>query len=253
LALTLAVSGAALAQTPPPGAPAPPVAGHGHRNGFEHMLRALNLTSTQHQQIMQLMQQYHQAHPRGSAHDAAAEKQLHASILNVLTPQQQAQFRSQMTAMRAKERGEREGGRGEAMRGPMRGITLSDSQKAQIKTLREMMHRQYRTQLLNILTPEQKAQYQKNVAGRMRSGGNMQRGRAGMMAGITLTADQKAKIEALMASFRQAHQGSRPDAAARKAMREQILQILTPEQQAQFKANAAKMYRGGPFTPDVKG
>lgn len=255
LALTLAVSGAALAQTPAPSAAAPPVAEHARHNGFGRILRALNLTPAQHQQIAQLMQRYHRAHPRGSMHDRAAEKQLHASILNVLTPQQRAQFKTHMRAMRAepvREHGERDDRSGTHMRGPMNGITLSHTQQAQIKTLREQFRaarQQYRRQLLDVLTPQQQAQYQKNTAA-MRAG-PFRGGHMGLMAGITLTADQQAKIQALMATFRQAHAGSRPDPAARHALRDQVLQVLTAEQRAQFKANAHKMKRGGgPFTPD---
>lgn len=71
-----------------------------------------------------------------------------------------------------------------------------------------------------------------------------------MMAGITLTADQRTQIQSLMAAFREAHRNARPDASARQALHDQILQILTPEQQAQFKANVERMQRGGPFAPD---
>ena len=202
---------------------------------------------------MQLIQQYHRAHPRGSAHDPAAEKQLHASILSILTPQQQTQFKARMEAMRAEaghgHNWERRGGPEARMRGPMNGITLSAAQKAEMKTLRE----QFRTQSFNVLTPAQQAQYRQNTAA-MSAGGALRREGGGMMAGITLTVDQQAKIKALMASFRQAHEGMRPDPAARQALRTQIMQVLTPAQQVRFKANADNMKRdGGPFAPDPGG
>ncbi|MDP9111805.1 MAG: hypothetical protein M3M96_09255, partial [Candidatus Eremiobacteraeota bacterium] len=194
-----------------------------------------------------LTKAYHQAHPKGSAHDPAAEKQLHTSIMNVLTPEQQAKFSAQRAAMRA---GPQE--IHAPMAGPMSGISLTDAQKAQIQALTK----QYRAQVRNVLTPEQRAQYQNRTesmppaGSHMRDGGGFRAQHAGMMSGITLTAEQKMKIESLMAAFRQAHRGSPPDAAARQAFHEQILQVLTPEQQAQFKANAQRMQRGGPFSPD---
>lgn len=244
LAFALAASSAVIAQTPP--APGSPTSAQRH-GAFNRALRSLDLTPDQLQQIAQLTKAYHQAHPKGSAHDPAAEKQLHAAIMNVLTPEQQAKFSAQRAAMRA---GPQE--IHPRMAEPMSGISLTDAQKAQIQALTQ----QYRAQILNVLTPEQKAQYQKNSAGmpdagtQMRKGGGFRAPGASMMSGITLTAEQKMKIESLMAAFRQAHRGSPPDAAARQAFHEQILQVLTPEQQAQFKANAQRMQRGGPFSPD---
>lgn len=254
LALSLAASSAVFAQTPP--LPELPASAHGVHGAFNRALRSLNLTPAQQQQIAQLTQAYHQAHPRGSAHDPAAEKQLHVSIMNVLTPQQQAQFAEQLSAMRGAPGapGMRPGPEMRAG-GPMNGIALSDAQKTQIRALTQ----QYRTQILNVLTPEQRAQYQRNTSGMQPAGaqpgdrGGLRGANAGMMAGITLTADQQSKIRSLMTAFHAAHQGSRPDAAARQALHAQILQVLTPEQQAKFKANSEKMQReGGPFAPDPK-
>lgn len=243
LALALAASSAVLAQkTPAPEMPASQNAGmHGRHGAMNRALRSLNLTTAQQQQITRLMQQYHQAHPAGSAHDPIAQQQLHASILAILTPEQRAQLTSQLS----------EAGPEMRENGPMNGITLSDAQKAQLKALRDRYH----AQMLAILTPEQKAQFEKNAVVKpagipARAGGAYDRHMGGMIAGITLSADQQAKIQTLMAAFRQAHQGSRPDPAARQALRDHILQILTPEQQVQYKANAERLQRGGPFTPD---
>ena len=65
---------------------------------------------------------------------------------------------------------------------------------------------------------------------------------------LNLTPDQRQKIDALMAQYRQAHpRGSTPDPAARKALRDQIFSILTPAQQAQLRANM-QAAAGGDFT-----
>lgn len=65
------------------------------------------------------------------------------------------------------------------------------------------------------------------------------------MQGLNLTADQQARIKALAKQFHQNHpKGSPPDAAARDAFHQQIMSILTPAQQAQFKANLAQMHPG---------
>lgn len=65
------------------------------------------------------------------------------------------------------------------------------------------------------------------------------------MKGLNLSADQQARIKALAKQFHQDHpKGSPPDAAARDAFHQQIMSILTPAQQAQFKANLAQMHPG---------
>lgn len=51
---------------------------------------ALNLTDDQRSQIHQLIAQYRQAHPAGSAPDPQAREQLHQKILEVLTPDQRS-------------------------------------------------------------------------------------------------------------------------------------------------------------------
>lgn len=63
-----------------------------------------------------------------------------------------------------------------------------------------------------------------------------------MFQGVNLTAQQKTQIHQLMTQFHQQHpKGSQPDPQARKAMHDQIMNLLTPAQQAQVKANMAKM------------
>ena len=69
---------------------------------------------------------------------------------------------------------------------------------------------------------------------------NAQQGRGGMSHlydNLNLTSDQRQKIDALIAQYRQAHpHGSTPDPAARKALRDQIFAILTPTQQNQLRS-----------------
>ncbi len=88
-----------------PSAPAPassPGQWQGHRGhgGYMRMMRGLNLSDQQHARIRQIMQQYRQAHPRGSRPDPQARAQLRTQIMNVLTPQQQTQLKQQMQQMR---------------------------------------------------------------------------------------------------------------------------------------------------------
>jgi Spy/CpxP family protein refolding chaperone len=52
----------------------------------------LNLSDQQRSQIRQLMMQFRQSHPRGSAPDMPAREQLHQQILSVLTPEQRTQL-----------------------------------------------------------------------------------------------------------------------------------------------------------------
>ena len=73
---------------------------YGHRHfAFGWMMRGLNLTDQQRAKLRQLMQQYRQAHPRGSAFDPKARQQLHAQMLAVLTPQQRAQLKQNLQRM----------------------------------------------------------------------------------------------------------------------------------------------------------
>jgi Spy/CpxP family protein refolding chaperone len=62
-----------------------------------------------------------------------------------------------------------------------------------------------------------------------------------MFKNLNLTQDQQSKIQTIMQQYRAAHpQGSTPDPAARKAMRDQIDAVLTPQQQDQLKAEREK-------------
>lgn len=103
----------ALAQQAPPATAAPGAQqwqGHrgGHR-GFMRMFRDLNLSDQQKTQIQSIVQQYRQAHPRGSQPDPQARKQMRDQIMNVLTPQQRTQLQQKMQQMHErhdKEQGE---------------------------------------------------------------------------------------------------------------------------------------------------
>lgn len=58
------------------------------------------------------------------------------------------------------------------------------------------------------------------------------------MQGLNLTADQKSRLKALMTQYHAAHpKGSAPDVQARETLHQQMMSVLTPQQQAQFKAN----------------
>ncbi len=63
-----------------------------------------------------------------------------------------------------------------------------------------------------------------------------------LMIELNLTDAQKQKIQDLMRTYRAAHpDGGMPGATDRQALHDQILRVLTPVQQAQFKAHLAAM------------
>ena len=102
LALAMGLPIAGCAQQTPAQAPVSSPAGeHHHHNGMMRMLRGVNLTPQQKTQLQNMMQQYHQSHPKGSAPDPAARKALHQQMMNVLTPAQQAQVKQNMQQMRS--------------------------------------------------------------------------------------------------------------------------------------------------------
>jgi Spy/CpxP family protein refolding chaperone len=75
--------------------------GHNRRNGFMRELRALNLNDQQKAQIKQIVTQFRQAHPRGSAPDPQAREQMRAQVMSVLTPAQRQQLQQEMAQSRA--------------------------------------------------------------------------------------------------------------------------------------------------------
>lgn len=157
----------ALAQTAPG---APPAAGVPHHHGMR-MLHGITLSDAQKAQIKTLMQQYHSAHPKGSAPDPAARQALDAQIRNLLTPAQQAQFDQNIQAARANGAGEgREGG----MMERFAQLNLTDAQKTQIQNLMTQFRAAHpkgsppdatarqalRDQINAVLTPAQRSQLQ---------------------------------------------------------------------------------------------
>jgi Spy/CpxP family protein refolding chaperone len=91
----------AIAQTQQ--APPPAQSQHG-----DHMMRHfsdLNLSDAQKSQIKSIMESYRQAHPKGSAPDPDARKQLREQINGVLTPDQQTQLKADEARMRAQRQG----------------------------------------------------------------------------------------------------------------------------------------------------
>jgi len=78
------------------------------------------------------------------------------------------------------------------------------------------------------------------------------------LRGITLTDAQKQQMMQLRTAYKTAHpKGSTPDPAARKALRDQMLGILTPDQRTQYDANVKQMRENhknagnGPFAPNA--
>jgi len=113
LATALAVPVAGFAQVQPSPAPlGQPGQAQRHHGGFGFMraMRGLNLSSQQQSQIQQLVQQYRQAHPKGSTPDPQSRKDLRTKVMAVLTPAQQAQLKTQMEQRKA-QFGRERGGR----------------------------------------------------------------------------------------------------------------------------------------------
>jgi len=70
-----------------------------------HRFDDLNLSDQQKQQIQTLMQNYRQAHPRGSAPDPDARKQLRDQVDAILTPDQRAQLKADEAKFREQRQG----------------------------------------------------------------------------------------------------------------------------------------------------
>jgi Spy/CpxP family protein refolding chaperone len=108
-ALSLAAPALALAQSAAISDATQPVApsaqpsgqpGSHHHHGMSAMLRNLNLSQQQQDQIKTLITSYKQAHPEGSQPDPAARKQLKDQILAVLTPDQRAKLEAEKQTWR---------------------------------------------------------------------------------------------------------------------------------------------------------
>ncbi|MDQ2681581.1 MAG: hypothetical protein M3Y21_11285 [Candidatus Eremiobacteraeota bacterium] len=104
---TLALPLVALADGSAPGTTTSVTAQHPHRhhrNPFMSALHSVNLTADQKTQMKSLMTTYKQSHPKGSAPDRAGRKQLHDSMVNLLTPAQRTQFDQKLQVMRSKHK-----------------------------------------------------------------------------------------------------------------------------------------------------
>jgi Spy/CpxP family protein refolding chaperone len=101
MATALAVPAIGFAQVQPaPGQAQQETGSQRHGGGFR-FLKDLNLTQQQQAQIDQIRQQYRQAHPKGSARDPQAMKDMRDKMMAVLTPAQQAQLKTDMQKRRA--------------------------------------------------------------------------------------------------------------------------------------------------------
>ena len=74
-------------------APAPPAQSQ-HGDRMMRHFSNLNLSDQQKSQIQTLVQNFRQAHPKGSTPDPDARKALRSQIETVLTPDQRAQFKA---------------------------------------------------------------------------------------------------------------------------------------------------------------
>jgi Spy/CpxP family protein refolding chaperone len=97
IAAGLALPAVAQDQQPP----AAPAQTQQHSDRMMHRFDDLNLTDQQKSQIQTLLQNYRQAHPRGSTPDPDARKQLRDQINAVLTPDQQTKLKADEAKFRA--------------------------------------------------------------------------------------------------------------------------------------------------------
>ena len=81
-------------------APAPPAQSQ-HGDRMMRRFSNLNLSDQQKSQIQTLVQNFRQAHPKGSTPDPDARKALRSQIETVLTPDQRAQFKADEQKHRA--------------------------------------------------------------------------------------------------------------------------------------------------------
>ncbi|HEX5275219.1 MAG TPA: hypothetical protein VFW34_08080 [Candidatus Rubrimentiphilum sp.] len=101
LATALAVPAIGFAQVQPATGQNQQQSGSERHHGGFRFLKDLNLTSQQQTQIDQIRRQYRQAHPKGSARDPQAMKEMRDKMMAVLTPAQQAQLKADMQKRRA--------------------------------------------------------------------------------------------------------------------------------------------------------
>ena len=179
LAAALVIPNAAFAQqAPPPDAPAGPQ--QRHFGGGMHRFQNLNLSDQQKTQIQQIVQNFRQSH-QNQPPTPEERQQLRQQIDAVLTPQQRTQLQQQ-EANRG-EAGDNDkapmGGRGMHhggfMHAEMSKLTLSAQQKTQLQNMMKQFHsahkgqhptkaqmEQFHQQMLNVLTAQQRAQYEKD-------------------------------------------------------------------------------------------
>ncbi|HEY9084756.1 MAG TPA: hypothetical protein VIN40_02245 [Candidatus Tyrphobacter sp.] len=106
-AFTLALAAPALAQETPPAQPSSATSGTvtGPQAAHAGMMRLLygldGITEQQRQQLQTLIGQFRQSHPAGSPRDPAAMRTLRQQVMQILTPAQQSQLRSEIQQIRA--------------------------------------------------------------------------------------------------------------------------------------------------------
>jgi len=96
--VALAFPAASIAQQ----SPAPASSGmYPQKGSMGGALQGIQLSDQQKQQIDTLRSQFRAAHPEGSPPDAAAIKQYQDSVMKILTPAQQTQYKANLERMRA--------------------------------------------------------------------------------------------------------------------------------------------------------
>lgn len=146
----------------------------------------------------------------------------------------------------------------------LKGVNLTEAQKAQLKQLheaqqqemkavkdngslsqdqakaqRKAIHEKYRAQMQSILTPEQKTQMQqmKQKGGHRKGGFEGRRGEGGQaFQDLNLSEDQKGKMASLRTSFQAKREEIRNNKSLTEEQKREQYKALAQQQQEQFKA-----------------
>jgi Spy/CpxP family protein refolding chaperone len=189
------------------------------------MLKGLDLTADQKAKLEELKKEY------GPKFKEARQKA--DSILT--EDQKKARSEARKAAQAAGKKGP------EVWKDAQAAMKLTDEQKAKLAEARKTgaaLGKEVHEKVMALLTPEQKEQLKKAREGMRARGpgrGAMGRG-AGMLRGLNLTDDQKAKVKEIMKQYGpQLKEAREKSQALHKEVHEKVLALLTPEQQEQLK------------------
>jgi Spy/CpxP family protein refolding chaperone len=145
-------------------------------------------------------------------------KELHEKIKGILTPEQQEQLKAKIATHKH---------HGHGPWGMLKGLNLTDEQKAKVKELRKEYQPKFKEAAGSVLTTDQKKARDDAIKAAKDAGKKGPEVFKAARAAVKLTDEQKAKMKEVIKPLR-------------KEFREKVKAILTPEQQEQLKAKIAK-------------